>query len=85
MSDVVNEILTDKEKEVFAVLKRKKKVSLDELVSTFGEPNDIKSRHGMNVRIKSLGYKLSEHGWIVRRITGIGRGAKAIFTMEKKF
>lgn len=72
--------LTENEKELFALLRKKKKVSLDELELILGG-----SRHALIVRIKYLSAKLAQEGWIVQNNSGIGRGAKAVFSVEKKF
>jgi len=72
--------LADKEKVLFLSLKSRKNISLDEIVNLHGG-----SRHAMIIRIKYLAAKIAQHGWIIHRISGIGRGKKAVFSMEKKF
>lgn len=72
--------LTEKETELFQALKKKKKVTLDELERILGG-----SRHAIIVRINYLGNKVAKEGWVIDKLTGVGRGAKAVYSMEKKF
>ena len=73
--------LSETEHHIFNMLKRKKTISLDELLKQF----DGVSRHSMTMRMKLLNDKTSKAGWIITNTSGIGRGAKAVYSMEKKF
>jgi hypothetical protein len=72
--------LTESESSIFAMLKRKKSVSLDELMKNFDG-----SRHSLTVRMKYLSAKVSQEGWIITNTGGTGRGNKAVYSIEKKF
>lgn len=72
--------LTESEHHIFNMLKRKKTMSLDDLMKHFEG-----SRHSLTVRMKYLSAKVSQEGWIITNTGGVGRGAKAVYSMEKKF
>jgi len=72
--------LTENEQRLFNLLKSKAQITMDEIVDEFDS-----SRHALGVRIKYLSAKVAAHGWIIKRTSSIGRGAKATYSMEKKF
>lgn len=77
----LKKILTVEEAALFDHLDCKESVSLDSLEEKY--PGTARS--GLIVRIKYLAAKIAPHGWIIERKSGIGRGAKGKYVMEKKF
>ncbi len=74
--------LTENERKLWSQFKDgKAQVQLDDLVKIFDGP----SRHSLNLRIKYLAAKMAPEGWVIRRVSGIGRGAKGVYEAEKKF
>lgn len=68
------------------LLNAKKEVPLDEIITCFGiDPTSKSARHSAIVRMKYLNDKTSQRGWIITRTSGIGRGAKATYSITKKF
>lgn len=68
------------------LLKSKKAVPLDEIIECMGiDPSSKSARHSAIVRMKYLNDKTSQKGWIITRTSGIGRGAKATYSITKKF
>lgn len=72
--------LSADEQKIFDLLKKGKPVSLDELMKHFSC-----SRHSLAGRIRDLNFKTASEGWVITNNGGIGRGAKAVYSMEKKF
>lgn len=72
--------LSETEQTIFNLLKRKKTVSLDELMKIMNG-----TRHSLTVRMKYLGAKVAQDGWIITNEGGVGRGAKAVYSMTKRF
>jgi len=77
----MNMELNDKERELFDALKSRKLVKLDELEKKI----NATSRHALIVRIKYLSAKIARHGWIIENTGGVGRGAKAVYSVKKRF
>lgn len=72
--------LNDKDQIVFDALKSGKKVeneTLMELTAT--------GRHAQTVHVKYLSAKVAPYGWIIERVSPIGRGHKAVYQMKKLF
>jgi hypothetical protein len=74
-------LLTENETKLFRELKRRKKIELDDLLKEFRGV----SRQSMIVRIKYLAAKVAPHGWVIERVSPVGRGAKAIYSTEKRY
>lgn len=71
--------LTEREKQIFALLKGQKSISMDELVKVFGV-----SRHALRINIMYLHNKISPEGWVITNSGSVGRGNKSVYTMEKR-
>lgn len=72
--------LTENEKILFDLLEPGATVSLTDMSNELGC-----SRHAAIVRLKYLSAKVAPSGWIITRETGVGRGVKANYKMERKF
>lgn len=70
--------LTDNEARLFRILKDRKQISLDEL-----EQRIDADRKAICVRIKYLSAKVAENGYVIRRVSPIGRGHRAVYAMER--
>jgi hypothetical protein len=70
--------LSPNEQEIFDLFLAKETLTLDEILSEFPA-----KRSSMVVRLKYLSAKISEEGWFIRRISSIGRGAKAQYKLER--
>lgn len=82
MSSAQNEFgLSKREARIFEYLKKKRTATLDEIIS--GARQEKRLRNSVNASVKLLGFKLQVHGWKLSRTSGIGRGAKAIYTLEE--
>ena len=87
--------LTERETELFNLMKSKKIITLDEisgvdLTKVRDLPKrrkqiELTKRNACIGRMKYLGAKLAPHGWIIERVSKIGRGNKAEYSMRKKF
>lgn len=76
--------LSVKEQELFNALKSKKAVTLDDVlkkVKTNARAEN--ARHAMIVRINYLTAKVAKYGWIIANTGGVGRGAKAVYRVDK--
>lgn len=73
--------LTDDDKAIFDCLKKKGKLSMDDLLGLVPDT----SRHALSVRMKYLAAKLAPEGWIIQRSSNLGRGNKAVYVMKKRF
>lgn len=73
--------LTESEERIFAHLKERSAISMEELMNLL--PGT--SRHSLAVRMKYLTAKLAPEGWIIGNGAGVGRGKTALYTIEKKF
>lgn len=72
--------LNDAEQKLFELLTPGKEVPLDDIHHELGG-----NRKAIIVRLKYLAAKVSPSGWIIERVSEIGRGKKAIYKMSKKF
>ena len=72
--------LNENEQKLFDSLSSGSEVTLDSLSAQFGL-----SRKAIIVRLKYLAAKIAVHGYIIHRRSSVGRGAKAIYQMEKRF
>lgn len=64
----------------------KAEVSLDEIITFLeSEGRPAVSRHAAVVRMKYLASKIATEGWIIEKNAARGRGAKAVYTMTKRF
>lgn len=72
--------LSEDEARVFALLQKNDELSLDQICILTGA-----RRQSMIVRMKYLAAKLAPEGWIIINKSGIGRGNKAVYAIEKKF
>lgn len=72
--------LNPNETELFNLLKSGETISLDHLEATMGV-----GRKALVVRLKYLAAKIATDGYVVERCSGVGRGARASYKMEKKF
>ena len=79
-------ILSEREKMFFKRLKCFEEVSADDLVKLVKdtEKKDVK-RQNVIICVKYLQSKVAEHGWIIKRISSIGAGKIATYSMEEKF
>lgn len=86
---MININLNETEKKIFNLLVSQPTVSLDEVLSLENKSKwaiaSRKKRSSMIVRMKYLAAKLAPEGWIIENESGIGRGAKAVYKMVKKF
>lgn len=73
--------LSESESELFNLLKGGKEISLDKIQEAFPDVQ----RHSLIIRLKYLSAKVAPEGWIIEKVSGIGRGAKAVYKMTKKF
>jgi hypothetical protein len=80
VSDFLDSLNPD-QRILFERFKTNESVSIDELTEIWPE----KSRHHINLMIKYLTAKIAGSGWIIQRTSGLGRGAKGVFQMEKQF
>jgi hypothetical protein len=82
----MNMELSEKERELFDAIKSRKSVTLDELLKKVkSNARAANARHAMIVRVNYLTGKVARHGWIIENTGGIGRGAKAIYSVKKRF
>jgi hypothetical protein len=83
--------LTEREAVLFNALKRSKKkgastLDLIEALRTAKIKMPKTQRHTMTLNLKYLAYKVSPHGYIIRRISGgQGRGNIAVYEMTREF
>ncbi len=73
--------LTNDEQKLFFVLRKSETVEMETLLSEM----PTCSRHSMSVRMKYLAAKLAPQGWIIERVSCLGRGKKGVYGMQKKF
>ncbi len=75
-------LLTTNDLEIWTMFKNgKADVSVDELADRF--PGY--TRHALNLRMRYLSQKMAPEGWIIRRVSGLGRGVRGVYRAEKKF
>ena len=82
--------LTEREKIVFDLLKRRKRVESDlimELLKSEGlELKRKNSTNSLTIMMKYLAAKVCEYGWIITRVEGgRGMGNKLVYSMDKRF
>jgi len=86
----MKEELSDRERVIFNVLKRRKQVPIDHILQRLTEaglPLSAKrATHSLVGMMKYLTAKACQEGWIISMIDG-GRGAsnKATYSMKKRF
>lgn len=84
------DILTEREKIVFDLLKRRKRVESDlimELLKSEGLGLKRKnSTNSLTIMMKYLAAKVCQFGWIITRVEcGRGMGNKLVYSMDKRF
>lgn len=82
--------LTEREKIVFDLLKRRKRVESDlimELLKSEGlELKRKNSTNSLTIMMKYLSAKVCQFGWIITRVEGgRGMGNKLVYSMDKRF
>ena len=82
--------LTEREKIVFDLLKRRKRVESDlimELLKSEGlELKRKNSTNSLTIMMKYLAAKVCQFGWIITRVEGgRGMGNKLVYSMDKRF
>lgn len=73
--------LTRDEECLVLVLRKKNVTDMEDLLTAL--PNC--TSHSISVRMKYLAAKLAPQGWIIERVSAIGRGNKARYSFQKKF
>lgn len=82
MNSIQNEFgLTNREKRIFEFMKKRRTATLDEIIKGIREEKAL--RNSVNASVKLMGFKLQLHGWKLSRTTGVGRGAKAVYSLEE--
>ena len=78
--------LTPREQLMFDELKRRRKMSIMELMDLVKGPRAKRPdyyKSSMTVSVKYLGFKIAHLGYYIERISGRGRGVNAVFELKK--
>ncbi len=75
-------LLTENDQQIWTRFRDgKADVHIDDLVGAFPGA----TRHALNLRMRYLSQKMAPEGWIIRRVSGLGRGVRGVYRAEKKF
>jgi hypothetical protein len=76
--------MTDKEKTLFSLFKKEKVVTIEQICKTLGLKKTTKNRYkNATSRLTILRAKAADEGCSIRRVSGLGAGAKGKYTMTR--
>lgn len=73
--------LSNREQRIFEYLKKSRTATLDQIIEGIREERRL--RNSVNASVRLLSFKLQGTDWQLSRTTGLGRGAKAVYHLEK--